>query len=196
MEFLLITDSPLITDPLINPGVIQYQNLESLWAIVTYQKECDPEFPFLILYTKKTGSTCPSGTTGTLGGFYDQRLAFLSPGCQGLTGDVLIYAGANPDVHPEISARLALTSVVTGGCVGNVPGNAEILRMGVETASNFAQGNSQAGEITVQGFGYELFNNNVVDDGNFQLTFAGGKNTPGKNTPKSAPKRRLQTVGF
>ena len=68
--------------------------------------------------------------------------------------------------------------------------------MGVETASNFAQGNSQAGKITVQGFGYELFNNNVVDDGNFQLTFAGGKNTPGKKTPKSTPKRRLQTVGF
>jgi hypothetical protein len=168
--------------------------LNSLWAIVNFQKQCDPEFPYLILYTKKTGS-CPVGTTGTQGGFYDQRLAFLSPGCQGLTGDVLIYAGANPDVHSEISARLALTSVVTAGCAGPVPGIAEILRMGIDTASNFAQGNFQAGEITVEGFGYELNNNNVVDDGNFQLTFGGGKTTP-KKTPKSSDssKRRLQTV--
>jgi len=183
-------NTPLVTDPLINPGVIPYSNLDSLWAIVNFNKQCDPEFPFLILYTKKTGPVCPTGTSGTQGGFYDQRLAFLSPGCQGLTGDVLIYAGLNPDVHPEISARLALTSIVTGGCVGTVPATAEILRMGIDTASNFAQNNNQAGSITVEGFGYELYNNNAVDDGNFELTFAGGKKTP----KSSAPKRRLQTV--
>jgi hypothetical protein len=169
---------------LINPGPIQYQNLDSLWAIVNYDKQCDPEFPFLVLYTKKTGVTCPADTTGSPGGFYDQRLAFLSPGCSGLTGDVLIYAGVNPDVHPEISARLALTTIVTAGCVGDIPPTAEILRMGLDTASNFAQGNNQAGEITVAGFGYELLNNNVVDDGNFELTFANGK-----KTPKSSPER-------
>ena len=173
-------NTPLVTDPLINPGPIQYQNLDSMWAIVNYHKECDPEFPYLILYTKKTGLVCPAGTSGIPGGFYDQRLAFLSPGCQGLTGEVLIYTGVNPDVHPEVSARLALTTVVTGGCTGDVPPTAEILRMGLDTASNFAQGNNQAGEITVEGFGYELFNNNVVDDGNFQLTFASGKKTSGK----------------
>ena len=165
--------------------------MNSLWAIVNYQKQCDPEFPFLILYTKKTGGICPTGTSGTPGGFYDQRLAFLSPGCQGLTGNVMIYAGSNPDVHPEISARLALTSIVTGGCVGPVPATAEILRMGIDTASNFAQGNSQAGEITVEGFGYELNNNNAVDDGNFQLTFAGGKKTPKSS---GVPKRSLKSV--